>query len=289
MPRSALFAALLLSALFLTACKKPTSGAPSGAATAPDTANLSAVDLYNSKNYPDALARAEQDMLTTKDRAHEVAQLTAGLAAYALNKPALAQTYLEPLTGSADTQIAGRAEAVLGQIADKRGNRQYAADLYKRASTKLEGDDSTRASARAGKSLASGVPPRSAWRPDSALARAPDATRSVAVPKAAPDATRSVAVPKFAPDATRSVAIPKSGQCTIQVAAFASRAGAQKKVAQLRPATIKAGLGSPRIVADTINGKPGFAVHVGLFPSRPDAEAAKPKLGAGQYMIVAAN
>lgn len=263
MPRLALFAALLLSTLLLTACKKPTSGAPSGAATTPDTANLSAVDLYNSKNYPDALARAEQDMLTTKDRAHEVAQLTAGLAAYALNKPALAQTYLEPLTGSADAQIAGRAEAVLGQIADKRGNRQYAADLYKRASTKLEGDDSTRASTRAGKSLASGVPTRSAWRPDSAPARAPDATRSVSV--------------------------PKSGPCTIQVAAFASRAGAQKKVAQLRPATIKAGLGSPRIVADTINGKPGFAVQVGFFPSRPDAEAAKPKLGAGQYMIVAAN
>ena len=265
MLRFATLAALLLVlAVFVTGCNK---GNKAGQGASAETANLSAVDLYNAKNYPDALARAEQDALSAKGRDKEVAQLTAGLSAYALNRPALAQTYLEPLTGSNDIQIAGRAEAVLGQIADKRGNKQYAADLYKRASTKLEGDDSARASVRAGQSL-------------------------TALNKPAEAATQFRAAAKEADSLSIKRTATKLGQpgpFTIQVAAFSTRASAEKKVVQMRPGTIKAGMGSPRIVADTINRKPGFAVQVGMFADRGAAEAAKPKLGMGQYMIVAAN
>ena len=264
MPRFALVAVLLVLALFAAGCNKGNKAAQS---SAPETANLSAVDLYNAKNYPDALARAEQDALTTKGRDKEVAQLTAGLSAYALNRPALAQTYLESLTGSSDIQIAGRAEAVLGQIADKRGNRGYAADLYKRASTKLEGDDSARASVRAGRSLTAVNKPAEAATQFRAAAREAD----------------SISIKRTA------TKLGQPGPFTIQLAAFSSRTSAEKKVVQMRPATIKAGMGSPRIVPDTINGKPGYAVQVGMFTDRSAAEAAKPKLGMGQYMIVSAN
>ncbi len=271
MLRSALVATLLLSAAFLTAplagCKKPTSPQATATPPAADTANMSAVELYNAKRYPDALTVAEQDARTLKGRDKEVAQLTAGLSAYALNQPALAQHHLESLTGSADPQIAGRAEAVLGQIAEKRGNKGYAADLFKRASTKLDGDDSARAAVRAGNSLAKLNKPAEAAAQYRTAAKEAD----------------SLSIKQTANK------LGQPGPFTIQVGAFTSRAGAEKKLAQMRPVTIKAGMGSPRIVPDNINGKPGYSVQVGMFANRPAAESAKPKLGGGQYMIVAAN
>jgi hypothetical protein len=266
MLRSALFAALLLAVALLTGCKKPTSPAATAAPVA-DTANMSAVDLYNTKRYPDALRVAEADALTMKGRDKEVAQLTAGLSAYALNQSALAKHHLDSLTGSSDPQIAGRAEAVLGQIAEKAGNKQYAADLFKRASAHLEGDDSARAAVRAGNSLAKLNKPAEAQTQYRNAAKEAD----------------SLAIKQTA------TKLGQPGPFTIQVGAFTNRAGAEKKLAQMRPATIKAGMGSPRIVPDNINGKPGYSVQVGMFPTRVAAESGKTKLGGGQYLVVSAN
>ncbi len=263
--RSALLAALLLSAALLTGCKKPTS--PQVTAPAADTANMSAVDLYNAKRYSDALTVAEQDARTLKGRDKEVAQLTAGLSAYALNQTTLAKHHLDSLTGSSDPQIAGRAEAVLGQIAEKAGNKAYAADLFKRASAHLDGDDSARAAVRAGNSLAKLNKPAEAQTQYRNAAKEAD----------------SLAIKQTANK------LGQPGPFTIQVGAFTNRTGAEKKLAQMRPLTIKAGMGSPRIIPDNINGKPGYSVHCGMFPTRPAAEAGKAKLGGGQYLVVSAN
>jgi tetratricopeptide (TPR) repeat protein len=267
MLRSALLASLLLAAL-LTGCAKSTGIDNSlASATRAETSSSSALELYNSKQYPEALTRAEQDMSSATGRDHEVAQLTAGLSAYANHDSIQAKTYLQPLIHSSDPRIAGRAEAVLGQIAEQEGNHTVAADMFKRASSHLDGDDSARASIRAGNSLTSINKPAEAAAQYRVAAKQAD----------------SPAVKKTADK------LSEPGPFSIQVGAFTSRASADKKVQQMRPATLKVGLGAPRIVPDSFDGKPGFAVQIGMFSSRAAASAAKTKLGAGQFLIVAAN
>jgi hypothetical protein len=49
----------------------------------------------------------------------------------------------------------------------------------------------------------------------------------------------------------------------------------------MTPRSEKAGLGTPRIVPDTIHGKPGFTVQVGTFAAKQAAINAKSRLGSG--------
>src|SRR2546429_32824 len=61
--------------------------------------------------------------------------------------------------------------AVLGQIAEKKGNHRYAADLFKRASTNLEGPDAEKAAVRAGSSLSEASRPAITVKPGLAAGR----------------------------------------------------------------------------------------------------------------------
>lgn len=267
MNRPTIAAALLVFAVLLSGCKKPTGHGGRVQQPPPaDAATMTAVDLYDSKRYSDALAKAEADALVMKGHDKEVAQLTAGLSAYALNKSAQAKWHLESLTGSADPQIAGRAEAVLGQIAERAGNKQYAADLFKRASAHLDGDDAARAAVRAGNSLAK------LNRPVEAATQYRNAAKDAESASIRQTATR----------------LGQPGPFTIQLGAFAYRAGAEQLAARMRSAAISGGVGVPRVVPDNINGKPGYSVQVGLFASRSAAENGKGKLGKGQFLVVAA-
>lgn len=266
MVRTALVVALMVAAGSMSGCKKSGSAAQGNTQDAAVVANMSAVELYNARRYSDALNKGELEARKTKGREHEVNQLTAGLSAYALNQPSMAQHYLQSLTGSEDPQIAGRAAAVLGQIAESRGNRKLAAEMFKQASEKLDGDDAARAAVRAGNSLSS-------------MGRSAEARKQyqTAVKEAENPAIRQTAAKLGEP-----------GPFTLQVGAFVSRASAEKKVREVTPAAARAGLGTPRIVPDSIAGKPGFSVRVGTFAVRQAAVNAKSRLG-GETMVVSAN
>jgi tetratricopeptide (TPR) repeat protein len=254
---------LLGAAIGLSGCSK---NAPRPDGTT-DAASLPAdyIGLYENHRYADAMASAEYRMPKLQGHEREVAQLTAGLSAYALGKYDKATSYLQPLTSSSDRQIAGRAEATLGQIAQARGQHVYAADLLKRAATDLDGDDAARASFRAGNSLA-------------ALGKQSEATSQyqTAAKEADSEAIRKHAAAMTAP-----------GPFALQAGIFATRANADKKAAELNQLAGKLGLGTARIVPDSLNGKPAYAVHVGKFPNRQAAVQAKSKLTA-QTVIVQA-
>lgn len=252
-------ASVLLLALALTGCNKPNQAASGGAQPAADLAGMSAVDLYNARRHAEAKAKADAAIATTKGRDREVNQLTAGLSAYALKQNTLAEHYLQPLLPSTDAQIAGRAEAILGQIAEQKGNHQYAADLFKRASAHLEGDDAARAAVRAGNSLAE-------------LNRPAEATQQY---RAAAQEADSLAIKRTATN------LGQPGPFTIQVGAYSTRANADKRAREMTAAAARAGLTSPRVVPDTIKGKPGFSVQIGTFPSHVAAANAKSRLGSG--------
>lgn len=261
---------ILITALSLPAAL-PLAGCNKGNKTAEGTpqaltADASAIDLYNARRFADAKAKADAAIATTKGRDRETNQLIAGLSAYALKQNSLAEHYLSPLLASQDPQIAGRAEAVMGQIAEKKGNHQYAADLFKRASAHLDGDDAARAAVRAGNSL-------------SELNRPAEAAKQYQI--AAKEAD-SLAIKQTA------TKLGQPGPFTIQLGAFSTKAAADKKAREMTLTASRAGLGTPRVVADTINGKPGYSVQVGTFPTRPAANTAKSRLGNG-YIVVAVN
>lgn len=265
-----LIAVLLVAALVvLPACKKngPSGTAEANRPTAAELQKMSAVDLYNARYYREAKDKAEAALPTANGRDREVLQLTAGLSSHALKQPALAQHYLEGLTGSADPQIAGRAEATLGQIAQQRGNHQYAADLFNRASKKLDGDDSARAAMRAGESL-------------SIMGNQTAATQQFRT------AAENADTARLKQHADR---LSKQGPFTIQAGAYSTRANADKRAAELAAMTQRAGLSRPLVMPDSINGRPGFSVRIGTFASRGEANTARAKLGSGQYVVVAAN
>lgn len=263
---------LVLVGMFLVVlpgCKKngPSGSAEANRPTAAELQKMSAVDLYNARYFREAKDKAESAISTANGRDREVLQLTAGLSCHALKQPALAQHHLEGLTGSADPQIAGRAEATLGQIAQQRGNHKYAADLFNRASKKLEGDDSARAAMRAGESLSIMGNQNAATQQYRAAAENADTAR-------------------LKQHADR---LSKQGPFTIQAGAYSTRANADKRAAELAALAQRAGLTRPVVLADTINGRPGYSVRIGAFTSKGEANTARAKLGSGQFVVVAAN
>lgn len=251
-------------------CKRNGSGPSDGreaaqVAPAPGP-DGSPVDLYRAGRFSDAKRAAEAAIPSSKGRDREVNELTAGLSAHALKQYSAAEYYLQPLVGSQDPQIAGRAEAALGQIAQARGNHKYAADLLKRASEKLAGDDAARASVRAGRSMS----------------RSGDHASAVKQYEAAADAADSAAVKAYAEKLTKEPA----GPFTLQAGVFSNRSGADTQARSLAPAAMRAGLGAPRVVTGAKGGRTTFAVQVGTFPTRDQASGARGKLGVGQFVIV---
>lgn len=257
---------LLAAALTLGGCNKPTQAAAApGRPDAAQIANMSAVELYNADLFAEAKAKAEADIRTTTGREREVSTLTAGLAAHALKQPSVARFYLQGLTSSKDPAIAGRAEAVLGQIAQNRGNHVYAANLFERASEKLEGDDAAKAKVRAGTSME----------------RIGKQTQSIQMYQSAASEANSPAIRAHAANLSQQA----SGPFAIQAGVFSTRANAEKRARELTTVASRAGLGAPTVVPDTINGRPAFAVRVGNFPTKQAASDARTRLGPGQFVV----
>lgn len=246
-------------------CKKtqsPGSGVNSGQ-TAPVTSG-SATELFEARRFSEAKQVAEAELAKNPTgRSREVPQLIAGLSSHAMGQDAEAQRYLEPLTGSADPQISGRAEAALGQIAQKRGQHAYAADLLTRAASKLDGDDAARASVRAGNSLA-------------AINKNSEAMTQY---RNAQTQAESDEVRKHAATMT------EPGPFALQTGVFSTRANAERRAGELRPKAGSLGLGTVRIVPESRAGKTEYSVQVGTFASRQAANAARGRLGEQAVVV----
>lgn len=247
----------------LSGCKK--NGATASGQTDPALVSGDYIALYEARRYSEAKSSAEYRLPNAKGREREVAKLTAGLSAYAMGQDDAALQHLQPLTASTDKQIAGRAEAALGQIAQRRGQHTYAADLFKRASAKLDGDDAARAAVRAGNSLA-------------ALGKQSEATTQYK--QAASEAT-SAAVRDHANKMT------EPGPFALQAGVYTTRANADKRARELTPLSTKMGYGSPKVVPDSVNGKPAYAVRVGVFANRQQANTAKDKMRTSVVVVQA--
>lgn len=118
-----LLVAGVVSGLGLGACSK------NDAANAEDTQvqiDRSPQDLYEAKQYAAAKEAALREAKDASGRDKEVAQLTAGLSAHALQQYDEAVTLLEPLTLSKDARIQSRAKSALDMMVYEQAHKAVA-------------------------------------------------------------------------------------------------------------------------------------------------------------------
>ncbi|MBK9187535.1 MAG: SPOR domain-containing protein [Phycisphaerales bacterium] len=201
------------------------------------------------------------------------AALVAGLSAQALGRPDDADRWLRPLTVEPNREIAGTAGAALGLIEQERGRHAQASALLLGAAEKLEGAESARAYMYAGDSLAKQgriAESRNAYQQATARAGTDRALKTM------------IADRQTASTATRNTASPGPVKYAVQTGAFSTRDNAISQARAL------ASRGSPRVVEITdAKGRRLYAVRVGLFTSRQDAESLRARVGSTARVVAA--
>jgi tetratricopeptide (TPR) repeat protein len=247
----------------------PSQSLPSGSTPGPVVVGGQGdyIALYQARRFREARDAAEAAMPRLRDRNREVAQLTAGCAAHATGDLEGAKRHLTPLTASKDPQISGRAEATLGQIAQAQGQNAYAAQLFKSAAAKLDGDDAARAGVRAGHNF-------------SKLGKHSEAIMQY---RGAAEEAESSGVRQY------TEMLTEPGPFSVQAGVFSSRANAEARARQVQASAIRFGYGTPRIEQETLHGRRTFAVKIGVFPTRQAASDARNRLGAQQLTVVSAD
>jgi septal ring-binding cell division protein DamX len=206
------------------------------------------------------------------------ASLVAGLSARALGRKEDAKHWLTPLTFNADPAITGKACVALGAIAHEEGRNKDAADLFTKAGNRLTGDDAAHALMCAGDSL-------------KALRKPAEATEMYEQAKAkvvsdqqlrveigdrlagASPASLSSAHPKTGPTSTVSAV---GGRYTVQTGAFSSLKKAKTEAKKY----VSRGPAKAIRITDSA-GKKLYAVQVGRFSTKQDAEMVRRSVGHG--------
>lgn len=259
-------------ASLLAGCKAKNTGVagstPNPASTESAVrSDASSTDLYAAGRFNEAKAKAADEASVARVADREEAALTAGLSAYAINQDDEARRWLSPLTVSRNREVRGKAGATLGLISQRRNEHTRAAELLTRASTDLDGDDSARASLQAGHSL-------------TALGRHIEASQQY---RRATGSAQSAGLQATVRPYT------EPGPFVVQLGVFGSKANADRTASQAAARSRKAGFGSPKVAAVTDSqGRTGYAVRVGVFPSRQAAVEGRTKLGGSGVVVAAA-
>ncbi len=318
--------ALLTATLPISGCESQAGARMDTSSAARESAAASGdyMTLYQSGQYARAYETASQAATSPRERVPQRAQLVAGLAAQALNRNADAERWLKPLVKDADPNIAGKAGASLGLVAQEQGRHADAAALLGEAADKLDGEDGARAAMYAGDSFAALKKPDEARakyqhaldaaQRDSAL-RLMIGDRLSALPRATPHAAPPLAqgatgrgqptpVPSTPPasragqsPAARGTAAPplaaptpRGHAPTVRSRAYAVQAGAFTSFAAARRrADALTRFGPARIVEVEEFGRRLFAVQVGHFASAAEAGRLRGMVGGNTFVVAASN
>ncbi len=226
--------------------------------------------LYSTGQYARAYDEASRVAggLRSGSQKNEAA-LIAGLSAQALNRNNDADRWLRPLLTIGDDAVAGQAAAALGLIAAEQNLHRQAADLLTDAATKLKGDNAARSAMYAGDSYR-------------ALKQEADAqksySRAMGLVQTDSQLRTMIAARQQGP-APQPMSSPGVQTWSVQVGAFTNRFNAQREVDKLRTR------GEARIVEiKDKNGRPLYAVRLGRYPSKSQAEAVRRSLGGASWV-----
>lgn len=220
---------------------------------------------YNAGRHAMAYRGATDAATTSIGADREEAALIAGLSAHALADTINASTWLTPLLQSPDRSIASRAAAALGLIAQDRGDHERAASLLNQASLSLSGDDAAQAGLHAGEAFT-------------------ELGQRDAAHRAYQRAFGQAQDPKLKQTLTDRL---NNRRFTIQLGAFADRRNADRVAHEHAAVTSGLGLGVPRIVQTTENGRTLYLVQAGSFRTQSDAERIRTRLGVRAIVAAA--
>ena len=206
----------------------------------------SAISAYNAGSYQRAFDEARSSRQSSTGTARAEAAYVAGLAAMKIERPVTARSLLEEASKSRDDELSGKANVSLGTLLLEDHEPLAAAQAYDKASAKLTGADSARARRRAG------------------LAYQQAGMGAAAQQRLTQTSKSDSAVP---------------GRFTIQGGFYTERAGAVKRAEELSGISRQWRLGPAMVVPTTARGTAGYAVQVGDFANRTDAEMARRSLG----------
>jgi hypothetical protein len=201
---------------------------------------------------------------------HDQAALIAGLSARALDRNEDAKRWLGPLTSNADASIAGRAAAGMGSISQDEHHYQVALEYFTRAGSRLSGDDGAKALMYAGDCLRY-------------LHRSAEATAMYTQAKAKVVSDQSLRIEigdrlngsgPAAPATAGASPSTGKGKFTVQAGAFSTLKRASSEAKQL------SSKGPTRTVPiKDHSGRSLYAVQVGRFQTKQDAEQLRKALG----------
>lgn len=226
--------------------------------------------LYDQGRYAEAYDAASRvaDKKTGQDR--ERAALAAGLSAQRLDRVSDAERWLTPLLESPDRAVAGRAGAALGLMSQESGNNAKAAELLSQASSRLAGDEAARSSMYAGDSYR-------------ALGKQADAINAYTRAQAMVDTDtqlRAMIADRMASGSVGAPGTVSKGMFSVQMGAFSTEKNAQTEAVKA------ARFGAPRVVPITSSkGQRLYAVRIGAFGSRPEADALKARIGPNARVV----
>lgn len=227
-------------------------------------ATSEAMSRYEAGAYAESFRLASVAAASERGAERDRANLIAGMSAYRLSDEIEARRRLEPLTRSANDEIAGRASVTLGLMDEDEGRHLAAISRFTSAARELEGDDRARAHLLAAGSL------------EASMQREEAAAQYAAALEAAQSASLRSTI------RARMTGTAGGSGYTIQVGAFSSEQNAIRSASRLRDRAGSLGLEMPRVeeMRDA-SGRVLHAVRVGRFASRQEAERARSRLGEG--------
>lgn len=263
----------------------------------PKTGNLSsAVSRYEEGRYAVALTESER-LVRSADRATSAqGALIAAMSSYKLGNIDEAQRFATQASSAQDRNVSGGALVLLGDIQLSQQNSQEAANFYSQAAAKLSGSDAIRARDCAERASAMAQTPSTPTVAVIAKARDKSEDAEIApaaawtlTPKSAGASTQSVAKKeKPKPETVQSkdlapvpvVAKSKPIGNAVADREFIIRAGSysKKSAAEQRKKDLASDLKrskAPAARIDTIHTAKGeelFAVRIGIWPTRAEAE-----------------
>ena len=189
----------------------------------------------------------------------ERASYLAGLAASRLGQNDEARQYLQTATRSNQSELAGKAYVQLGLVEQRMGDQLEAARNYEQASTRLHGEDQSRALLAAAEAYQSSGRTVDARR---CLSR----TRMTGNESAKAAATSRLEITGY----------------TIQFGSFSSRGNAETRARQVEQAARRANLGPVRVRESMGSWK----VQAGTFANRQQAGRALQRLGRADAVVM---
>lgn len=252
----------------------------------------SAVSRFEEGRYEAALAQGQSLAQSNDPTTAAQGSLIAAMSAFKLGRIDDAERFAMRARSSPTAEVAGGALVLLGDIRLTQHRPSDAAAFFLLAAERLPAADSARARACAAQaSAASGNAVQQVDRENVAVNPSEHADAQPTIVAAKPSPPPVVAAKQStAPTAARvrsAVVAPVAGRSfTIRAGSYSTQSAAEKRAKDLAKDLQRAKMPVARVdVIHSVKGEELFAVRIGTWPTRGDAEKALTTLGRRDLMV----